>query len=56
MNIQIADYTVETINRCCLSPGRASSKAKSCVAKWPLPLCEYSKQRDINLVFKASFD
>ncbi len=56
MNIQIADYTVGDNQPLLLIAGPCVIESEELCREVATALCEYSKQRDINLVFKASFD
>jgi 2-dehydro-3-deoxyphosphooctonate aldolase (KDO 8-P synthase) len=56
MNIQIADYTVGQNQPLLLIAGPCVIESEELCREVAGALCEYSKQRNINLVFKASFD
>jgi 2-dehydro-3-deoxyphosphooctonate aldolase (KDO 8-P synthase) len=56
MNIQIADYTVGQNQPLLLIAGPCVIESEELCREVAGALCEYSKQRGINLVFKASFD
>src|SRR4028118_850493 len=56
MNIQIADYTVGDNQPLLLIAGPCVIESEELCREVAAALCEYSKARDINFVFKASFD